>query len=220
MNIDATPGDFVLLAISDTGTGMTREVAARIFDPFFTTKDIGKGTGLGLSTTLTIVKSHGGFLDVYTETDRGTQFSVYLPSANRYEIGDVVKAKNAPLADRNELILIVDDEENIRSVTKATLEVLGYRTILASDGTDAVAVYAQHGGEIAAVLTDLAMPYMDGEALIRALKKINPDVKVIAMSGLMSAGQTAELRNLNVGAFLSKPITADTLITALQKVLH
>ncbi len=220
MNIDATPGDFVLLAISDTGTGMTREVAARIFDPFFTTKDIGKGTGLGLSTTLTIVKSHGGFLDVYTETDRGTQFSVYLPSANRYEIGDVVKAENAPLADRNELILIVDDEENIRSVTKATLEVLGYRTMLASDGTDAVAVYAQHGGEIAAVLTDLAMPYMDGEALIRALKKINPDVKVIAMSGLMSAGQTAELRNLNVGAFLSKPFTADTLITALQKVLH
>ena len=169
---------------------------------------------------MTIVKSHGGFLDVYTETNRGTQFSVYLPSANRYEFGDVVKAENAPLADRNELILIVDDEENIRSVTKATLEVLGYRTMLASDGTDALAVYAQHGGEIAAVLTDLAMPYMDGEALIRALKKINPDVKVIAMSGLMSAGQTAELRNLNVGAFLSKPFTADTLITALQKVLN
>ncbi len=220
MNIDATPGDFVLLSISDTGTGMTREVATRIFDPFFTTKEIGKGTGLGLSTTLTIVKSHGGFLDVYSETNRGTQFSVYLPSAHAHETAEVVDSEHTPLVSRNQLILIVDDEENIRSVTEATLEAFGYRTMAASDGTEALAIYAQRGGEIAAVLTDLAMPYMDGEALIRALKKMDPGIKVIAMSGLMSSGQTAELRNLNVGAFLSKPFTADTLITALEKVLN
>lgn len=220
MNIDAKPGDFVLLSISDTGTGMTGEVTARMFDPFFTTKEIGKGTGLGLSTTLTIVKSHGGFIDVYSSIDRGTQFSVYLPTAHTHEAAELVNAENPPLTARNQLILLVDDEENIRSVTEATLRSFGYRTMLASDGTDALAVYAQHGSEIAAVLTDLAMPYLDGEALIRALKKINPDVKVIAMSGLMSAGQTAELRNLNVEAFLSKPFTADTLMTALQKVLY
>lgn len=219
MNIDAKPGDFVLLSISDTGTGMTREVVSRIFDPFFTTKEIGKGTGLGLSTTLTIVKSHGGFLDVYSEPDRGSQFSVYLPSANTPETIDRVDSEDRPITMRNELILVVDDEANIRIVTQATLEALGYRTMLASDGTEGVAAYARHGDEISAVLTDLAMPYMDGEALIRALKKINPDVKIIAMSGLMSAEQTAELRNLKVEAFLSKPFTAGTLFRTVSEML-
>lgn len=219
MNIDAEPGSFVLVSISDTGTGMTTDVMERIFDPFFTTKEIGKGTGLGLSTSQTIVKSHGGFLNVYSDIRSGTRFSIFLPSAEVGAEADAAVADITLPSGRNELILIVDDEENIRQVTEATLQRYGYRTLAASDGTDALAVYAKHGDEIAAVLTDLAMPYMDGEALTRALKKINPEVKVIAMSGLISAGQTAELRNLNVSVFLSKPFAAETLLTTLDELL-
>jgi two-component system cell cycle sensor histidine kinase/response regulator CckA len=219
MNINAEPGSYIMLSVHDTGTGMTDDIVQRIFDPFFTTKEIGKGTGLGLATTSTIVKSHGGFINVYSEVRKGSRFSIYFPSAET-ETTAVRKTKENILpSGNNELILIVDDEENIRKVTEATLQRFGYRVMVATDGTDALATYAQHGDEVAVVVTDMAMPYMDGEALIRALKKINPKVNVIAMSGLLSAGQTAELRNLNVDAFLIKPFTAELLLTELSKIL-
>jgi two-component system cell cycle sensor histidine kinase/response regulator CckA len=220
MNIDAAPGDFVLLSIDDTGTGMTPDVIERIFDPFFTTKDIGKGTGLGLSTTLTIVKSHGGFLNVYSEARKGTRFSIYLPSGEAGAAADKAETAKVIPSGNGQLILVVDDETNIREVTEATLQRFGYRTMAVSDGTGALAVYAQHKDTIAAVITDMAMPFMDGEALVRALKKMDPDVRIIAMSGLISVEQTAELRNLKVGAFLSKPFTAETLLTSLHEVLE
>ena len=220
MNLDAKSGNFVLLTVSDTGTGMPAEVVQRIYDPFFTTKEIGKGTGLGLSTTLTIIKSHGGFINVYSEVDKGTTFSIYFPSAETVNEVNRVAAVNELPRGNNELILVVDDEENIRQITSATLERFGYRSALAIDGTDALAVYSQRRNEIAAVITDIAMPYMDGEALVRALKKINPMVKVIAMSGLVSAEQTAELKSLNVNAFLSKPYTAKTLLDTLDNLLR
>ena len=219
MNIDAVPGDFVLINISDTGTGMTPDVVERIFDPFFTTKEIGKGTGLGLSTTLTIVKSHGGFLNVYSEARKGTRFSIYIPSAEAETASDKVETENVLPGGNDQLILVVDDETNIREVTEATLQRFGYRTMAVSDGTGALAVYAQHRDKVAAVITDMAMPYMDGATLIRALKQMDPAVRIIAMSGLISAEQTAELRNLNVGAILSKPFTAETLLTALAEIL-
>ena len=220
MNIDAETGNYVLLAISDTGTGMSADIVQRIYDPFFTTKEIGKGTGLGLSTTLTIVKSHGGFINVYSEPNRGTRFSIYFPSTETVNAIDRAALVTQLPRGNNELILVVDDEENIRQITQATLERFGYRVVLAGDGTDALGAYAQRGGEIAAVLTDMAMPFMAGEALIRALRKINPDVKVIAMSGLLSAGQTAELKSLNVTEFLSKPFTAETLLDSLFTLLR
>lgn len=218
-NLDAEPGNFVLLTISDTGMGMSSDVVKRIFDPFFTTKEIGKGTGLGLSTTLTIVKSHGGFINVYSEIKKGTQFSIYFPAVDAANESDRAAVVSRLPRGNNELILVVDDEENIRWVTEATLERFGYRTTVAADGTDALATYAKRGDEIAAVITDLAMPYMDGEALIRDLKKINPRAKIIAMSGLVSAEQTAELKSLNVNAFLSKPYSAETLLTTLAELL-
>ena len=219
MNLDAKPGNFVLLTITDTGTGMPSDVIKRVFDPFFTTKEIGKGTGLGLSTALTIVKSHGGFINIYSEVKKGTRFTIYFPSAEEAResvTADIVK--QLPRGN-NELILVVDDEENIRQITEATLERFGYRAEVAIDGTEALAVYAQRRDKITVVITDMAMPYMDGEALIRALKKMNPEVKVIAMSGLVSAGQAAELKSLNINAFLSKPYTAETLLTTLAEVL-
>jgi PAS domain S-box-containing protein len=219
MNLDAQPGSYVLLTISDTGTGMTPEVIKRIFDPFFTTKGIGEGTGLGLATTLTIVKSHGGFVDVYSEIGKGTRFSVYLPSAEAGKETAGAGSKDELPRGNGELILIVDDEESIRSVAEATLARFGYRTVTAADGAEALATYSKQSGGIAAILTDLAMPHMDGTALIRALKKLDPDLKFIAMSGLTSEGTAAELEGLEVDAFLSKPFTAETLLVTLSEVI-
>jgi len=219
MNIDAQPGNYVLTTVTDTGTGMSAEVLQRIFDPFFTTKDIGHGTGLGLATSQTIVSNHGGFITVYSEPRKGTRFSIYLPSA---EAGKEVAASAVTEAmprGNNELILVVDDEETIRQVAAATLVKFGYRTAVATDGTDALAVYSQQGPEVAAVLTDMAMPYMEGTALIRALRKLDPQIKIIAMSGLTSEGTTAELTDLKVDSFLSKPFTAEMLLNTIHTVL-
>ena len=219
MNIDAEPGNYIMVTVSDTGTGMPTEVVKRIFDPFFTTKEIGKGTGLGLATTMTIVKSHGGFINVYSELKKGTRFSIYLPSAEIQTVSAKNATKDQMPHGNGELILIVDDEGNIRNVTEATLIRFGYKAVTAIDGADAMAVYSQHKDKIAVVLTDLAMPYMDGNALIRAVRKLDPTIKVIAMSGLISEGKTAELKNLGVSDFLSKPYSAETLLNALKKTL-
>jgi two-component system cell cycle sensor histidine kinase/response regulator CckA len=220
INIEAKAGNYILLTVSDTGSGMTKEVQNRIFDPFFTTKEIGKGTGLGLATALTIVKSHGGFINVYSEIGKGTQFLIYLPAAES-ETEIEKDSRSLPFPNGNgELILVVDDEENIREITRATLEKFGYKVRTATDGTDALALYAQNGDEIALVLTDMAMPLMDGTATIRVLRKLNPNLKIIAASGLMNTEQTAELQTLNVNAFLSKPFTAEKLLTTLAEVLQ
>ena len=219
MNIEATPGNYVMITVTDTGTGMPPDVSERIFDPFFTTKEVGKGTGLGLSTTLTIVKSHGGFINVYSETGKGSRFSIYFPTDSSVE-GAIAATPAAKLpSGNNELVLVVDDEENIRTITKATLEKFGYRVLTANDGADGLAVFAQHRAEIAAVITDMAMPYMDGEALVRSLRRIDPDLRIVVMSGLLGAGQTVELRALDVNSFLTKPFTAESLLTELANEL-
>lgn len=219
LNIDAKPGNFVLLTISDTGTGMTSDVIHRIFDPFFTTKEIGKGTGLGLATTMTIVKSHDGFIKVYSEPNKGTSFSIYFPSAETGKIEADTPVKSSLPRGNGQLILIVDDEDNIRNVTDATLSKFGYRTVTAVDGNDALAVYSQNRDDIAAVLTDLAMPYMDGMALIRALRKLDPKIRIIAMSGLMNDSQASVLRTMAVETHLSKPFSAETLLIKLNEQL-
>ena len=220
IHIDAAAGPFVLITVSDTGTGMAKDVQQRIFDPFFTTKSVGEGTGLGLSTALTLVKSHGGFMNVYSEPGKGTQFSIYFPSAEAVEKTSAEPQGSPSSVGTGQKILVVDDEENIRVITQATLEKHGYEVITATDGTDALAVYAQHGNEISLVLTDMAMPYMDGMAMIRALKKIDPKANVIAMSGLMSPEQTAELESLEVDTYLSKPFTADNLLSIVAGKLN
>lgn len=219
MNPDARPGAHVLIVIEDTGIGMDAEVVKRIFDPFFTTKELGKGTGLGLSTALSIVKSHDGFLNAYSEPRKGSRFSIYLPSIETETEATARENVTSYPTGNSELILVVDDEDNICEITKATLEKFGYRVLTATDGTDAIGVYAQHIDEIAIVLTDMAMPFLDGPGTIRAIKRVNADVKVIAMSGLMNAEQTAELEDLSVDAFLSKPYTAEKLLTTLADIL-
>ena len=217
MNIEAAPGNYVLLTVEDTGEGMSEEVLNRIWDPFYTTKEIGKGTGLGLSTALSIVKSHNGFINVYSEPHKGTQFSIYLPaSETSAEVFESRKQSLYPTGN-GEVILVVDDEANIRQVTTATLEKHGYKTLTAADGTEAIAVYTQNE-KIALVITDMSMPYMDGAATIRALRKINPKLKIIAASGLTNP-QRADNQDLNTNAFLLKPFTAEKLLTTIAEVL-
>jgi signal transduction histidine kinase len=183
MTPGAKAGPHVLVQVSDTGTGIPRGIIDKIFDPFFTTKDLGQGTGLGLSTVIGVVKSHGGFVSVYSEIERGTSFKVFLP-ANMSEVAPVQTSKAAPLPPANgELLLIVDDENSILQVAKAILEDHGYRVLTAADATEALAIFAMRMNEIELVLTDLAMPFMDGVALIRTLQKMKPGVRVIASTG-------------------------------------
>jgi two-component system cell cycle sensor histidine kinase/response regulator CckA len=220
MHIEAKPGKFVMISVADTGCGMSPEVVGRIFEPFFTTKGIGKGTGLGLSTALTIVRSHGGFANVYSEPRKGAQFSIYLPAIES-AVTERVERKRLDLpSGHGELILVVDDEDAIRQITKGMLETFNYRVLTASDGTEAVALYAQHREEVAAVLTDMMMPFMDGPATIRALQKMNPQVKIIAASGLAAGDKSAEAAALGARMFLPKPYTAEKLLKALAEILQ
>jgi signal transduction histidine kinase len=215
MHIDAKAGRYVVITLSDTGTGMPPETLRRIFDPFFTTKDMSKGTGLGLSTALAIVKSHGGFINVYSEVGRGSQFAVYFPAMQAPEATGVVLPSDLPVG-HGELILVVDDEDAIRQITKGTLETFGYRVLTASDGTEALALYADNRDEIKVVLTDMLMPFMDGPATIRALQRLDPKVRIIAASGL-TANKPGELEGVEV--FLTKPYTAEKLLKVIAEVL-
>ncbi|MEP6922489.1 MAG: PAS domain S-box protein [bacterium] len=219
VHIEAKPGRFVLVTVSDAGGGMSPEIQSRIFEPFFTTKEMTKGTGLGLSTALTIVKSHGGFVNVYSEINKGSQFALYLPAMDAPgKEAERVLQTNFPLGN-GELILVVDDEESIREITRATLETFGYRVLTAGDGTEALAVYAGKKDEIAVVLTDMMMPFMDGPATIRTLQKMNPQIRIIAASGLTAGNKTGAGTLDGAKMFLSKPYTAEKLLRAISQVL-
>lgn len=178
----------------------------------------GKGTGLGLSTVQGIVKSHGGFVNVYSEVGKGTEFSVYLPAAGAGTKAEDQEPGELP-EGRGELILIVDDEGTFQQITRAMLERHGYRVETASNGAEALAVYADKKNDIAAVLTDISMPVMDGVATIRALHRLDPAVRVIATSGLGGNGHRAHATGPGVRTFLQKPYTAETLLRTLREVL-
>jgi len=219
MNLESRPGHFVMISVTDDGTGMPSGVVGRIFEPFFTTKDQGHGTGLGLSTVMGIVKGHGGFINVYSEVGNGTRFQVYFPVAEALVSREAPEEREDLPRGSGELILVVDDEAAIREITKGTLELFGYSVLTASDGTEAVALYAQHRDRIKVVLTDLMMPYMDGAATIRALRKINPELKVIGSSGLTSNGKETELTKLGVNGFLIKPYSAERLLKSIAELI-
>jgi two-component system, cell cycle sensor histidine kinase and response regulator CckA len=219
MHLEAKAGRFVMITVADTGPGMSPEVQSRIFEPFFTTKEMTKGTGLGLSTALTIVKSHGGFINVYSEMHRGSQFTVYLPAVDTAEAASLAALQSDLPLGNGELVLVVDDEESIREITRGTLEAFGYTVLTAADGTEALAIYADHKNAVAVVLTDMVMPFMDGPATIRALQRMNPKVKIIAASGLGTVQRAGEGVLEGVSVFLTKPYTAEKLLKTLAQVL-
>ena len=216
------PGRFVELEVTDDGCGMPAEVVGRAFEPFFTTKGIGKGSGLGLSTVVGIVKGHGGFVSVESEVGRGTTFRVCLP-ADVNAVIEEPKTRTDTSAlprGRGEMILIVDDEAAILDVTRQTLETFGYRAIVAENGANALALYLQHRSDIAAVITDMMMPIMDGPALIASLCALDPDVRIIAASGLVTEGALSAESMARVKHFLAKPYAAEQLLVALRALLE
>ncbi|MEH1839874.1 MAG: response regulator [Nostoc sp.] len=216
MHIDAKVGHYIVITVSDSGIGIHTEILARIFEPFFTTKQLGKGTGLGLSTVLGIIKSHGGFIDVVSVQGKGSQFKVYLPAQ---EAAETIEEQEQVLpSGQGELILVVDDEAAIRDVTKTSLESHNYKAITASDGIEAIALYAEHRNEISLVLTNMVMPSMDGITTIRTLRKINPNVKIIAVSGLTLQDKVNTVSDMGIKAFLFKPYTASQLLQTINTV--
>lgn len=220
MNRVGSAGRYVALEVSDDGVGMPQEVLDRVFEPFYTTKELGNGTGLGLSTVMGIVRSHGGFVNVYSEPGKGSVFKVYLPAqASDAAPSGAPDAEVELVRGRGELILLVDDETSILSVTKQTLEAFGYRVATAEDGAQGIGIYAVRSAEIAVVVTDMMMPVMDGPALISAMQRINPRVRVIAASGLNANGNVARASATGVKHFLAKPYSAETLLALLRQVL-
>ncbi|MFN6559885.1 MAG: response regulator [Nostoc sp. ChiSLP01] len=208
-----------LIDIFYTEIEIPREIVDRIFEPFFTTKEVGKGKGLGLSTVLGIIKSHGGFINVVT-LSKGTEFQVCLPVTQTIETDSKLCGDRELPSGHGELIVVVDDEDSILEITKNWLEQNGYKAIVANDGIDAIALYTKHQQEISALLIDMMMPYMDGPTTINVLKKINPDIKIIALSGLASNHEIIKTLGNNVKTFLSKPYTSCDLLRNLQMVLN
>jgi len=216
MNLDAQVGPYVLITVSDTGTGIAADVRDRIFDPFFTTKALGQGTGLGLSTVLGIVRSYGGFVQVVSDVGQGTQFKVYLPAI---EANAAPKRQATPLPQgQGELILVIDDEDRILQSTRAMLEAYHYQVLTARSGVEAIATYVQHQAAIAIVLVDMMLPDMDGIAIIQILQEMNPHVRAIAVTGLLPQYQSS-LEALGIKVHLHKPYTTEHLLTSIHRQL-
>ena len=219
-DVSAKPGNYVVLKIADTGTGIPPEVLEHIFEPFFTTKDMEHGTGLGLSTVAAIVKGHEGLVNVYSEIGKGTQFKVYFPAAEAGESEIVSNHTPTIYNGKGESILIVDDEAPIRRVLAAILESHGYKVLEAEDGSKATAIYFANADEIRAVITDMSMPFMDGPTFIRTLRNIRAKCKIIAMSGLPESDREQQLKDLSVDGFIMKPFRSDKILFILHGLLH
>jgi PAS domain S-box-containing protein len=213
-------GPHVCVVVADTGSGISAEVVEKIFDPYFTTKASDQGGGLGLSAVLGIVKSHQGYVQVVNKPGRGAEFRIYLPASVASSNPTVESSPTVVPDGQGEKILVVDDEESIREITKKILEKHGYSVLLACEGTEAVALYAQHRQDVKLVMTDMLMPFMDGFSTIRALQKMNPQIRLIAASGVGSTPRLTDPSELGVRAFLRKPFTAEVLLRTLREALR
>ena len=220
MSPGALPGSYVCLSVIDNGTGMSPEVVDQIFDPFFTTKGVGEGTGLGLSTVAAILRSHGGFVNVYSEVGNGTTFRLYFPAEADGVSEEEARTTSSLPRGNGECVLVVDDEHSVREITRQTLEAFGYEVVTATDGADAVAIYERRQYEIDLVLTDIMMPVMDGPAAARALMRMDAKVKIIAASGLGADGGVARAMESGIKHFLPKPYTAETLLRTIRQALE
>ncbi|MDA8084280.1 MAG: response regulator [Nitrospiraceae bacterium] len=216
---DMPDGDWVLLRVSDTGTGMTPEVFSHIFEPFFTTKDQGKGTGLGLSQVYGIVKQHDGFLDVRTAVGEGTTFSLYLPAAKTdAEVAARPARAVLPHGDA-EMIMVVEDDETVRTLVMRSLSRLNFTIVPASNGNDALSVFGEMRDTIRLVITDLVMPGMGGIEMSRLITRKKPGVKIIALTGYPLRAETADLSEAGIVDCIQKPFQVQTLVQAVMAAL-
>ncbi|MFH1027893.1 MAG: PAS domain S-box protein [Pseudomonadota bacterium] len=212
-------GEYVMLAVSDDGCGMNKEIIDKIFEPFFTSKGMGKGTGLGLSTVYGIVKQNNGFINVYSEPEKGTTFKIYLPR----ETGQAVVVAMESVAEiplsHGEAVLVVEDEPSILNVEKKMLEELGYRVLAAGTPTEALILAREHSGELRLVVTDVVMPEMNGRELATRLQSLYPDIKILFMSGY-TADVIAHRGVLDQGVnFIQKPFSMKSLAVKVQQAL-
>jgi PAS domain S-box-containing protein len=221
MNPDAIAGDFVRLSVADTGVGIPAEVLDKIFEPFFTTKPQGQGTGLGLATVQSIVRNHGGFLEVSSRLREGTEFHIYLPALPPDASEPVAPPTETSLPKgHGETILVVDDEDPIRNAATSILAKHGYRPLPAIDGAEALTLFARNQDTVKGAIIDMMMPLMDGPTTITALRRIMPNLPVVAMSGLPDQERAARGATETHLRFLQKPFTAEILLQTLQEVLH
>jgi hypothetical protein len=217
---NAQKGPFVRLTVTDTGTGILPAVVDKIFDPFFTTKEIGHGTGLGLSTVNSIVKNHGGFLEVESKLEVGTKFFVYFPAIRDEHSKDLPMSTKEISLGNNKMILVADDESSIIEIVRETLEVHQYTVVTATNGKEAVDVFTQHKQTIEAIVIDLGMPLMDGITAIRSIKALRNDAKIIAVTGNSPTITKFNLEAFGANAFLQKPFSSHELLYTLHTVLN
>ncbi|HSY18746.1 MAG TPA: ATP-binding protein [Candidatus Acidoferrales bacterium] len=216
----AKPGSYVVISVSDTGTGIPTELLDKIFDPFFTTKPLGQGTGLGLPTVLGITENHGGFVHLQSQPGCGTTFRIHIPAApGENESGERNNQPGENVKGNDELILVVDDEPAVRRLASAILNRNGYRTLTAAEGREGAAMFAKHRNEIRLVVSDVMMPQMDGPAMLRELKLIQPGVKSIVITGLGEENRIAEAKAAGADVVMQKPFTADELLKDVRLLL-
>lgn len=218
MHPDTSIGPHIVVTVTDTGIGMSPETIAQIFDPFFTTKPPSQGTGLGLAAVMSIVKGHGGLVEVTSTVSKGSQFRVYLPADP-----SSTPAQAPPLSTlkgQQELILVVDDEPAICKVVRMSLETHGYRVLTAQDGMEAIALLAEHKSEISCILIDMMMPNMDGVKAIPILRRLSPEVPIVTMTGSITPSAKGNLAQLSSHGSLVKPFTTQCLLARLQDILH
>jgi two-component system cell cycle sensor histidine kinase/response regulator CckA len=214
------PGEHILLEIKDTGIGMDKETTSKIFEPFFTTKEVGKGTGLGMSMVYGTVNNHQGYIDVESALGKGTAFKIYLPAATNEELETMEKEDREEfIAKGNETILVVDDEEIIRTMLKDMLESLGYTVIAAAGGREAIDLYRKQGDIIDLVIVDMLMPDLNGEETYLQLKELCPEIKVILASGYFHDGMAKDILKEGISDFVHKPFTVAELSGKIRYVL-
>jgi len=214
---DPKPGNYVVLKVTDTGSGMDKETMDRIFDPFFTTKEMGRGTGLGLASTYGIIKAHGGYIDVESELGRGTTFTIYLPASEKKVQKAVETAKQ--IIEGRGTILFVDDEAVILDMGVKVLKRFGYTVLEAKGGREAVEIYKAKKDAIDLVILDMIMPKMGGGEAYDRMKEINPNVKVLLSSGYSIDGQATEILERGCDSFIQKPFDMKELSQAIREVL-
>ena len=215
-----TPGNYVLLTVSDTGQGMDEKTLERIFDPFFTSKKIGEGTGLGLATVFGIVKNHGGAITCASRMGQGATFQVFLPALEGPAADHPLSQIEEPdLALGNETVMVVDDEEALRTIAQQLLSRRGYQTLPASCGEEALSIYREMGDRIDLVLLDMSMPGMGGHKCLQQILEINPGARVVIFSGYARDGLIQESLNLGAVGFVAKPFSQGELLKTIRRAL-
>jgi PAS domain S-box-containing protein len=212
-----SPGRYVRISVSDTGTGMDKATQERIFEPFFTTKGVGRGTGLGLASTYGIIKNHNGIINVYSEKGHGTTFRIYLPGSKKQVIKE--KAILEALEVGTEMILLVDDEEMVADIGKDMLEKLGYKILVAPGGTEAIKIFSANRDQVKLVILDMIMPDMSGGETFNRLKAIKPDAKILLSSGYSLNGRASKIMQQGCNGFIQKPFNLKQISRKIREIL-